>query len=188
MVVTRGSPEEHATELEKVLNRLEQHGYRASAEKSKLFQTDVESCGYQINASGVKPKKTRREAVTKIEAPKTVREVRSFLGSIQYLAKFIGNLSAASEPMKKLLREETKWKWGAEKDKAIDQMKRDIANIADLKHYNLAAETVLTTNASTKAWVRSCSKSMREEKDRSPSNQGTFVALMKITQSRNSSC
>ena len=106
IVVTRVSPEEHAKELGKVLSQLEQHEYRASEEKSKLFQTEVEWCGYLIKESGVKPKKTRTEPVTKIDAPKTVQEVRSFLGSVQYLAKFIENLSAKTEPFRKLMRKE----------------------------------------------------------------------------------
>ena len=89
IVVTRGSPEEHATELGNVLNKLEQHGYRASAEKSKLLQTQIEWCGYLINESGVKSKMTRTKAVTKTGAPKTVKEVRSFLGSVQHIAKFL---------------------------------------------------------------------------------------------------
>ncbi len=150
LVVTRGSPEEHASELANVSHRLEQHGYRASAEKSKSFQTEVEWCSYQINESGVRPKTTRTEAVTKIEAPKTVKEVRSFLGSLQYLAKFIANLSAKTEPIRQLLRKETKWNWGEEQERAFNKLKRDIANIAELKHYDPEAQTVLTTDASTK--------------------------------------
>ncbi len=45
IVATRGSPEEHLTELEKVLEKHEKHGYRASIEKSKLFQSQTEWCG-----------------------------------------------------------------------------------------------------------------------------------------------
>ncbi len=108
IVVTRGCPVEHATELENVLNKPEQHGYRASAEKSKLFQTEVEWCGYLINASGFKPKKTRAEAVIRIDVPKSVKEIKLFLGSVQNLAKFIVNLSAKTESTRKLPRKGTR--------------------------------------------------------------------------------
>ncbi len=150
IIATRGTPEEHAAELEKVLERLQQHGYRASMEKSKLFQAETEWCGYQINASGVKPKQTRTEAVLKIEPPKTVKEVRSFLGSVQYLANFIENLSAKTEPIRLLLRKETKWRWGEAQSKAFETLKNDIANITALKHYDPSAEMILTTDGSTK--------------------------------------
>ena len=107
--------------------------------------------GYQINANGVRPKTTRTEAVTKIEAPKTVKEVRSFFGCVQYLAEFIENLSAKTEPIRQLLRKESQWNWGEEQENAFKKLKSDIANIAELKHYDPEAQTVLTTDASTKS-------------------------------------
>ena len=85
----------------------------------------------------------------KIKAPKGVKEVRSFLGSVQYLAKFIKNLSAKTELLRILLRKEEKWIWGEDQQKAFEALKEDIANITVLKHYDPEAQTVLTTDAST---------------------------------------
>ncbi len=150
LIATRGTPEELAAELEKLLGRLEQHGYRASMEKFKLFQAETKWCGYHIIASGVKPKRTRTEAVLKIEPPKTMKEIRTFLGSVQYLAKFIETLSAKTEPIRLLLRKGIKWNWGAEQEKAFAGLKKNIANITVLKHSDPTAETVLTTNACKK--------------------------------------
>ena len=79
VVATRGSAEEHLAESETVLQKLQDSGYRASVEKSKLFQHEEERCGYQFNSSGIKP-----------TAPNpSSKKIRSFLGSVQYLAKFI---------------------------------------------------------------------------------------------------
>ncbi len=145
IVVTRGSEEEHQAELETVLEKLQASGYKASIEKSKLFQNEAEWCGYRI-----KPKTTRTESVLKIGAPKGVKEIRSFLGSVQYLAKFIEKLSAKTEPLRKLLIKDEKWIWGPEQQAAFEGLKRDIANITMLKHYDPEAQTVLTTDANTK--------------------------------------
>ena len=104
IVVTRGSIEEHETELKKVLQRLEEHGYRANVEKTKMFEKESGWCGFLIDENGVKPKNTRTDAVLKIKPPKTVKETRSFLESVQYLAKFVENLSTKTEPIRKLLK------------------------------------------------------------------------------------
>ena len=69
IVVTRGLAREHEERLAKLLTKLEEHGYRASVEKSKLFRKEADWCGYWINEEGVKPKNTRTEAVLKINTP-----------------------------------------------------------------------------------------------------------------------
>ena len=117
-------------------------------EKSKLFQAETEWCGDHINAYGMKPKRTG--AVLKIEPPKTMKDVRSFLGSVQYLAKFMKSLSTKTEPIRRLLREEVKWKGGAEPEKTFALLKNDTANITVLKYYDTLAETILATDASKK--------------------------------------
>ena len=76
--------------------------------------------------------------------------MRSFLGSVQYLTKFIANLSTKTEPIRQLLKKQVKWNWGAAQRKAFDQIKHDIAHIATLKHYDPSATTILSTDASTK--------------------------------------
>ena len=131
-----GTADEHQAELAATLQKLQEHGYRATAEKSKLFQSSTEWCGYLFNDNGVSPKQSRTEAVIKISVPKTVREIRSFLGSVQYLAKFIRNLSQKTEPIRRLLKKQVKWNWGPEQQKAFETIKQDIANITSLKHYD----------------------------------------------------
>ena len=106
IVVTRGTAEDHEADLAATLKKLQDHGYRASAEKSKLFQSFTEWCGCLINEDGVNPKQSRTEAVMKISVPKTVREIRSLLDSVQYLAKFIRKLSQKTEPIPK---KQVKW-------------------------------------------------------------------------------
>ena len=94
-----------------------------------------------INEEGVKPKITRTEAVLKIKPPRNVKETRSFLGSVQYLAKFIENLSAKTEPIRRL---------AADQQTAFDFLKEDNANITKLKHCDPNAKTISTKDACTK--------------------------------------
>ena len=108
IVVTRGTAAEREAELIQILTKLENHGYKASERKSKIFQNSTEWCGYIIDQHGVRPKQSRTEAVSNIAIPRTVREVRSFLGSVQYLAKFIANFSTKTEPIRQLLKKQVK--------------------------------------------------------------------------------
>ena len=90
--VTNGTIDGHEQEVREVLNKLQNAGYRASEMKTGLFKQELTWLGYHINQSGVKPIKEKTEAITKLSAPKNPKELKSFLGSIQHLSKFINNL------------------------------------------------------------------------------------------------
>ena len=92
--VTNGTIEEHEEELREILSKLQENGYRASEKKkTKLFKKELTWLGYEINQNGVKPIKDKTEAITKLKAPTNTKELKSFLGSIQHLSKFLNNLS-----------------------------------------------------------------------------------------------
>ncbi len=84
----------------------------------------------------------------KISVPKTVREIRLFLGSVQNLAKFINTLRRRPNRFEDYLKKQVKWNWGPEQQKAFEQLESDIASIGRLKHYDPDAEAVLSTDAS----------------------------------------
>ena len=105
--VTNGSVDDHERELREVLSKLEKTGYRAS-EKTEMFKKELTWLGYHINQEGVKPIKDKTEAIIKLAAPKNLKELKSFLGSIQRLSKFLDNLSMERVRMRKLLMKDSK--------------------------------------------------------------------------------
>ena len=83
--------------MREVLTKLQNAGYRASEKKTELFKKELTWLGYHINQNGVKLINDKTEAITKLEAPTSVKELKSFLGSIQHLSKFINNLSKKTD-------------------------------------------------------------------------------------------
>ena len=104
--VTNGSAEDHERKLREVLSKLEKAGYRTSEKKTELFKGERTWLGFFINHNGVKPIKDKTEAITKLTAPMKVKELKSFLGSIQHLTKFINNLSKKTDRKRKLLKKD----------------------------------------------------------------------------------
>ncbi len=150
LVVTRGTINEHFSAVRDVLRRLDENGYKVSLRKSKFFQKTVEWRGFKISEEGVTPKASRVEAIQKIQPPKTLSEVRSFLGSVQYLMRYFPNLTTKTEPLRALLQKRTKWNWTETKNTAFENLKTEIQTIVPLKHYDAAELAILTTDASTK--------------------------------------
>ena len=57
-------------------------------------------------------------------APKTVRDVRKFLGLANYYRRFVKDFAKIARPLNNLTRKEEKWKWGDEQQGAFKQLKQ----------------------------------------------------------------
>ena len=145
--VTNGSIEDHEKEVREVLTKLQNAGYRASEKKTELFKKELTWLGYIINQNGVKPIKYKTEAITKLVAPENVTELKSFLGSIQHLSKFINNLSKKTDRMRKLLKKDVKWDWTPEIDEDFEKLKKEITEAPCPAHFDPKKSNYITTDA-----------------------------------------
>jgi hypothetical protein len=57
-------------------------------------------------------------------APTDVTGVKRVLGLVQYLAKFIPNLSDVSDPLRILVKNDVQWHWNREQQQSFDELKR----------------------------------------------------------------
>ena len=56
--------------------------------------------------------------------PKTVRDVRKFLGLANYYRRFVKDFTKLAWPLNNLTRKEEKWKWGDEQQETFEQLKQ----------------------------------------------------------------
>ena len=97
IVVTRGDRKDHEKKLFDVLKKLENAGYRASEKKSEFFQNKIKWLGHEIDADGIKPNKEKTKAILDLKHPETPKQLKSFLGAKQYLAKLLPRLSEKTQ-------------------------------------------------------------------------------------------
>ena len=140
--------------MREVLTKLQNVGDRASGKETELFKKELTWLGYYINQEGVKPIKDKTEAITKLKAPKNVKEVYSFLSSIQHLSKFINNLSKKTERMRKLLEKDVKWEWTPETEKDFERLKNEITEAPCLAHFDPERDNYITTDAIIRDWAQ----------------------------------
>ena len=75
--VTNSNIEDHEKEVREVLTKLQNAGNQASERKTELFKKELTWLGFHIIQNGVKPIKNKTEAITKLEVPKHVKELKS---------------------------------------------------------------------------------------------------------------
>ena len=91
-IVSRGSKEDHLKLVYKCLKKLDEDNLRTNLPKCHFAKTEIESLGYKFTQPGITPLETKTAATLNLTAPKNIKQLRSFLGSVHYLGNFIPNL------------------------------------------------------------------------------------------------
>ena len=115
---------EHEYHLRIVLQLLRDHQLYAKFSKCEFWLTEVKFLGHVVSASGVSVDSEKVEVVMSWERPKSVFEIRNFLGLAGYYRRFIKDLSRLAAPMTRLTRKEVKFDWDDRCEEAFQELKR----------------------------------------------------------------
>jgi hypothetical protein len=100
------SEEEHAQHLRVILQRLRDHQLYAKFSKCAFWLREVLFLGHVISAEGIAVDPNKVHKVLDWRSPKSVTQIRSFLGLAGYYRRFIPNFSKIAKPMTQLLEKE----------------------------------------------------------------------------------
>ena len=106
LITTSGSLENHLEKIKQVLQRLKKAGLRVNANKSKFCRSEVENLGYLITLEGIKPQAKKVQALHNLATPKSRKELRSFLGLVNYYRDMTVRKSHIIAPSTKLTSKE----------------------------------------------------------------------------------
>ncbi len=84
LVITKSSHDDHLGKLEKVFIQLRDAGLKINAAKSFFCAKETEYLGYILTRGGIKPQPKKVQAILALNPPKSVKELRHFLGMVQY--------------------------------------------------------------------------------------------------------
>ena len=104
ILITGKDYEEHITNLNLVLNHLDDHGLRLQLNKCRFMQKTVTYVGCVISAEGISPTEEKIEAIKQAPRPENTTQLRAFLGMVNYHGIFIPNLSTILQPLHQLLQ------------------------------------------------------------------------------------
>ena len=148
LVVTAGSYEDHLLKLEEVLKRIEKAGLKVNPLKSFFCQPELEYLGYWITRDGIMPQPRKVDAVMNLAPPKNIKELRSFLGLVNYYRDTWIRRSDTLAPLSRLVSKNVKYEWTAVEQDAFDTIKRIMSREALLVHPDFNAPFEIHTDAS----------------------------------------
>lgn len=147
VVVSGRDDQEHYENLQNVLDKLSNAGFKVNKNKCEFFKSRICYLGYVIDAEGLHKDPRKVEAITSMPNPKNHTQVKSFCGLVNYYAKFVPNLSSILKPLYELTTKE-KFEWNNYCDEAIEKVKKLITSDIVLIHYDQSKPLVLQTDAS----------------------------------------
>lgn len=139
---------EHDRRLKKVLLALQESGMTLNSKKCEFSLNKLVFFGHELTSNGINPSQEKVEAVMKAQVPKNAREARSFMGLVQFSAKFLPNLSTVARPIQELTRKGVDFVWGEHQEKAFRELKRLITSADTLAYFDVKAKTRIVADAS----------------------------------------
>lgn len=154
-LIASRSREEHLQHLEIIFKRLQQYEVTINIDKCEFFKAELDFLGYRIMSQGIKPTNEKVQAIIEYPKPETIKELRRFLGMMNF---YRGNLAGAAgyqAELHKYLRcskknDNTPIVWTAEAEVAFGQCKEALRNAAILAFPAPGAPLALMTDASQK--------------------------------------
>ena len=148
LIISKTTWDDHLTKLETVLKRLKKAGLKVNAKKSFFGKQELEYLGYWITRKGVMPVPTKIDAIKNIATPKTTKDVRKFVGMVNYYRDMWIRRSDTLAPLTKLCSKTAKFEWKEEQEKAFQTMKKTLCRETILAYPDFSKPFEIHTDAS----------------------------------------
>ena len=154
---------EHLERLQAVFSRLEQHNLKLNGSKCEFFKNRVVYLGHVVSEEGIHTDPSKIESVKSWPIPKSVKDLRRFLGFTGYYRRFIKGFAAIARPLNDLLvghatnptarrksaLKPTPFKWEEEQHKSFDTIIDKLTSPPVLAHADCKLPFEVHTDASS---------------------------------------
>lgn len=129
ILFTKSDFDDHLQRLQSVLDILLKHNLHVHVEETFLASKSVDYLGYTLTTEGIRPQVKKILPILRFATPTSVRQLRGFLGLINYYKKLCYRRSHILEPLTRISSSKTKFRthWGPEQDEAFARIKQLMA-------------------------------------------------------------
>uniref|UniRef100_A0A0A9VWG3 RNA-directed DNA polymerase n=1 Tax=Lygus hesperus TaxID=30085 RepID=A0A0A9VWG3_LYGHE len=145
------SLEDHFHHIEFVLRMFSDNGLTIKLGKTQWLKAEVKFLGYILSGEGLKADPERVQAILEYECPKNLKQLRAFIGFINFYRRFQPNLASLVEPLTYLLKKGIRWVWTEEMQNSFEKIKQAFAEHVKLCLPVMNRTFYLSTDASGKS-------------------------------------
>ena len=148
IIVKSATFEDHIQNLRVIFDRLKNAGLKLSPKKCHLFKEKVTFLGHVVSKEGISTDPEKIDAVLNWPVPKTLTELRSFLGLCSYYRKFIKGFASLAKPLHHLTEKDVKFEWNCDCQNAFTKLKNLLTQAPVLSYPEPSSSFILDTDVS----------------------------------------
>ena len=123
MIVKSKDGESCTINLRKFFERIKEYRLRLNPQKCTFRVITGKLLGFLVSNRGIEVDPSKIKAILEMLPPRSEKEIKGFLGRLQYISRFIAKLTSTCEPIFKLLRKNEPYTWNDECQKAFELIK-----------------------------------------------------------------
>ncbi|XP_062614646.1 uncharacterized protein K02A2.6-like [Saccostrea cucullata] len=122
--------------IQKVFQRCEERHITLNKDKEESGLREISFHGHKISKDGVKVDESKVKAILDMPAPTDVSGIKRLCGMVQYMSKFLPDLSKVLEPLRLLTRKDQKWNWDSKCESAFQTLKHKLTETPVLAYFD----------------------------------------------------
>ncbi|KAG7309608.1 hypothetical protein JYU34_004079 [Plutella xylostella] len=103
IIIYSENQQQHIQHLRQLFQRLADYGILINTSKCVFGESEVTFLGFRVSAAGIQPLESKVQALQDYPVPKTMKELRRFLGMINFYRRFIPAAANIQAPLNALL-------------------------------------------------------------------------------------
>jgi hypothetical protein len=139
----------HDEHLDQTLKRLSDANVTLNKQKCEFRKSEISVVGHIVGKDGVKADPEKVRVIQELPEPTNITELRSFLGMVNQLGKFLPDLSAITEPLRSLLSTKKTWHWDQTQSQAFAKVKDLVSVTPVLALYDPKRQTKVSADSSS---------------------------------------
>lgn len=126
IIIYSSNETEHLDHIRMVAECMRQNNLKIALKKCKFFQKRIEYLSHVIEDGKISPNPARYDVIAKLQTPKNVKQIQSFLGFASYYRKFIKSFATIASPLTQLTEKGNDFVWSNECQAAFDKLKQTL--------------------------------------------------------------
>ncbi len=148
VVVWGSTLQEHNERLTKVLHRVRENGLKLNCAKCQFGVHEITFLGDRMSARGIEPDERKIKAILGMPHPTDKKGVLRVMGMINFIGKFIPNLSVRTSALRELLHDSTEFVWTERNEREWTALKTTLTTVPVLAYYDPTKRLKISTDAS----------------------------------------
>ena len=128
MVIKSKDAGQHLQDIEECFQVLRYYKMQLNPAKCAFGVSSGQFLGHIVTKRGIDANPKQLESISKLDTPKSVRDVQRLIGKIAALSRFISRMLDRSEPFFKSIKKNTSSLWGPEEEKVFTELKQYLSS------------------------------------------------------------